>query len=52
MKFLSGEIPWPTKKEMIHDTNEEMENRWAKGYKKRQAHLMGPDQVFSSYELK
>lgn len=30
---------------MLKETNEEMEKRWAKGYKKRQAHMMGPDQV-------
>lgn len=45
MKFLSGQKQLPSKKEMLRETEEEMEKRWAKGYKKRQAHLMGPDQV-------
>lgn len=45
MKFLSGKKKLPSKAEMLKDTEEEMAKRWAKGYKKRQAHLMGPDQV-------
>lgn len=34
----------PTKDMMIEDTNEDMRIRWEKGYTKRQAHMMGPDQ--------
>lgn len=45
MKFLSGEKPWPTKAEMLKDTEEEMQKRWSKGLKRRQAHMMGTDQV-------
>lgn len=45
MKFLSGQKPWPTKDEMLKDTELEMAKRWARGYKKRQAHMMGTDQV-------
>lgn len=45
MKFLTKEKELPSRKEMLQDTDEEMEKRWAKGYKKRQAHMMGPVQV-------
>lgn len=45
MKFLSGQKALPSKKEMIQDTEDEMKSRWEKGYKKRQAHLMGSNQV-------
>lgn len=34
----------PTQKEMEEDTDAEMAVRWARGYTKRQAHMMGPDQ--------
>lgn len=43
--FLSGRKAMPTKEKMTEDTENEMEKRWAKGYKKRQAHMMGTDQV-------
>lgn len=33
-----------TKAEMQADTDEEMAGRWSRGYTKRQAHMMGPDQ--------
>lgn len=29
---------------MREDTEKDMQSRWAKGYSKRQAHMMGPDQ--------
>lgn len=45
MKFFSKQKQLPSKKEMLEDTNNEMEKRWAQGYKKRQAHMMGPAQV-------
>lgn len=45
MTFLSGRKPWPSKDEMLKDTETEMAKRWARGYKKRQAHMMGTDQV-------
>lgn len=34
----------PSQESMLADTEAEYEERWAKGYKKRQAHMMGPDQ--------
>lgn len=34
----------PTKEEMIRNTEENMQMRWNRGYKKRQAHMMGSDQ--------
>ena len=34
----------PTKECMYEDTETEMNERWRKGYSKRQAHSMGPDQ--------
>lgn len=45
MKFLSGKKELPSKLEMQADTDAEMEERWQRGYKKRQAHMMGPDQI-------
>lgn len=45
MQFLSGRKERPSKKEMLADTEAEMQRRWNKGYKKRQAHMMGTDQV-------
>ena len=44
IKFYSGGKKLPTQKEMLDDTEQEMEKRWKRGYKKRQAHMMGPDQ--------
>lgn len=34
----------PSEEMMRMDTEADMRNRWAKGYSKRQAHMMGPDQ--------
>lgn len=45
MRYFSKELQLPTKEEMLKDTNDEMEKRWAQGYKKRQAHMMGQHQV-------
>ncbi|EAT48105.1 AAEL000829-PA [Aedes aegypti] len=41
MKYFSGERPLPTKEEMMEDLESEMNNRWKRGLKKRQAHMMG-----------
>lgn len=35
----------PSKEDMIRDTEKDMKKRWDKGYKKRQAHMMGSDQI-------
>jgi len=43
-KSLSGAMALPSMEIMRMDTENDMQNRWAKGYSKRQAHLMGPDQ--------
>lgn len=45
MKFLTGQKELPAKADMLRDTEREMAERWAKGYKKHQAHMMGPAQV-------
>lgn len=45
LKFFSKQKDLPSKEEMLAETNREMEERWAQGYKKRQAHMMGPAQV-------
>lgn len=34
----------PSMGEMREDTEKDMQLRWSKGYSKRQAHMMGPDQ--------
>lgn len=44
VKYLSGLKKLPSREEMMADTEREMSDRWARGYKKRQAHMMGPDQ--------
>ncbi|XP_055387388.1 senecionine N-oxygenase-like [Condylostylus longicornis] len=44
-KFFSGQKELPSKKEMLEDTEKEMNERWSRGYKKRQAHMMGAEQI-------
>ncbi|XP_062563498.1 senecionine N-oxygenase-like [Armigeres subalbatus] len=44
IKFFSGEKQLPSQEEMEADTNAEMEERWSRGMKKRQAHMMGPQE--------
>ncbi|XP_058460274.1 senecionine N-oxygenase-like [Malaya genurostris] len=41
LKYYSGRQKLPAKSIMIADQNTEMEARWARGLKKRQAHMMG-----------
>ncbi|CAG9766253.1 unnamed protein product [Ceutorhynchus assimilis] len=43
-KYLTGAMDLPSKEEMRMHTEKDMENRKAKGYTKRQMHMMGPDQ--------
>lgn len=45
MAFWKGNKELPSKEEMLEDTEKEMQRRFAKGYKKRQAHMMGEEQV-------
>lgn len=44
LKFITGVKPMPTREEMQEDTDRDMEERWNRGYKQHQAHMMGPDQ--------
>lgn len=44
VSLWSNDQLMPSKKAMLEDTDEEMQSRWARGYSKRQAHMMGPDQ--------
>ncbi|XP_055920260.1 senecionine N-oxygenase [Eupeodes corollae] len=44
MAFFCNKKPIPSQKEMLADTEEEMQKRWKMGYKKHQAHMMGPIQ--------
>lgn len=44
IKFISGQKELPSREEMLTQTKKEMDERWAKGYKRRQAHMMGPEQ--------
>lgn len=44
ISLWADEEKMPTKAVMQADTDAEMAARWAKGYSKRQAHMMGPDQ--------
>ncbi|XP_058066590.1 senecionine N-oxygenase-like [Anopheles bellator] len=41
--FYSGRLPMPTGEEMQHDHDREMNERWRKGMKHRQAHMMGAE---------
>ncbi|XP_044744633.1 senecionine N-oxygenase [Coccinella septempunctata] len=43
-KYLNGSMALPSKDSMHLDTKEDMQIRWEKGYTRRQAHMMGPDQ--------
>ncbi|KAL3286893.1 hypothetical protein HHI36_001380 [Cryptolaemus montrouzieri] len=43
-KYLNGSMELPSKDRMINDTEQDMQARWEKGYTRRQAHMMGPDQ--------
>ncbi|XP_037047361.1 senecionine N-oxygenase [Bradysia coprophila] len=44
LKFITGQQQMPTKVEMIEDMEEDMRLRLEKGFKRRQAHMMGTDQ--------
>ncbi|CAO1415183.1 unnamed protein product [Diamesa tonsa] len=44
LKFMTGLIKLPSKAEMIEDTEQDMKERWDRGLKKHQAHMMGVDQ--------
>lgn len=43
LKFMTGIKKLPSKEEMMEDTDREMKQRWERGLKKSQAHLMGTD---------
>ncbi|CAO1382341.1 unnamed protein product [Diamesa hyperborea] len=43
LKFMTGLKELPSKEEMMEETDREMEQRWERGLKKCQAHLMGTD---------
>ena len=49
LKFYSGQKELPSKEEMLADTEKDMEERWAKGFTKRQAHMMGKQEQFDHY---
>lgn len=50
-KYLNGLLSLPSVEEMRMHTQQDMENRKAKGYTKRQMHMMGPDQQSYYNEL-
>lgn len=45
MKALEGHFKIPSKEKMYEACKTEFDDRMNKGYTKRQAHMMGPDQV-------
>lgn len=45
LQSMNGSMMLPSKEEMYADTAMEMAKRWERGYTKRQAHMMGPDQA-------
>lgn len=44
LKYYSGEKTLPTKQEMLADMHEQMKQKWMQGFRKCQAHMMGPAQ--------
>ncbi|KFB45944.1 AGAP010399-PA-like protein [Anopheles sinensis] len=44
LKYFTGSRQLPTAKDMLDDMRREMEDRWRRGYRKRHAHMMGPEQ--------
>jgi dimethylaniline monooxygenase (N-oxide forming) len=44
LTFLTGQKRLPSKDEMVKDCENEMNQRWQKGLRKHQAHVMGEDQ--------
>lgn len=44
LKYYSGEKTLPTREEMLADMHEQMKQKWMQGYRKSQAHMMGPAQ--------
>ncbi|KAJ8971289.1 hypothetical protein NQ314_000766, partial [Rhamnusium bicolor] len=50
-KSLNGSMALPTMEDMRMHTESEMQSRWAKGYTKRQAHMMGQYQEFYYNDL-
>lgn len=44
LKFMTGQKKLPSKCEMMEVFEEEMSERWQRGLRKHQAHMMGPDQ--------
>lgn len=44
LKFMTEQKTLPSRNEMLEDTENEMNERWRKGYPKNKAHYMGPDQ--------
>lgn len=45
VRAMNGTFKMPTREEMTAQWEEEKQERAARGYTKRQAHMMGPDQV-------
>ncbi|KAH8402270.1 hypothetical protein KR009_010889, partial [Drosophila setifemur] len=45
MSYYNGTNKLPSKKEMQNDTQERMEKLWNEGYRKRHAHMLGPEQI-------
>lgn len=44
VKYLNGTMMLPSMEMMRADTEQDLQLRWSRGYSKRQAHMMGPDQ--------
>lgn len=44
LTFATGRKKLPSKTEMMADHDQEMTERWSRGFRKHQAHLMGEDQ--------
>ncbi|XP_041783930.1 senecionine N-oxygenase-like [Anopheles merus] len=48
--FYGGRLPMPDRDEMMSDHDREMNGRWGKGLKKRQAHMMGAEYQGEYYQ--
>lgn len=45
LKYWTNALEMPSKDDMLKDTDIQMKKQWDKGNSKREAHLLGPDQV-------
>lgn len=45
LQYFTGKVPLPSREEMLADTQRDMKMRWERGFKTKQAHMLGDLQV-------